>query len=52
MFVAIDDAVCLVRSLAQLAKAYKVSRTSVAKALKQPEGVTPKIPFPFASADT
>jgi putative DNA-invertase from lambdoid prophage Rac len=31
-------------SLAQLAKAYKISRTSVARALKQPEGVIAKTP--------
>jgi DNA invertase Pin-like site-specific DNA recombinase len=39
-------------SLAQLAKAYKISRTSVARALKQSESVIPKTPFPPASADT
>ena len=33
-------------SLAQLAKAYKISRTSVARALKQSEGAVPKTPFP------
>jgi hypothetical protein len=33
-------------SLAQLAKAYRISRTSVARALKQSEADTPKIPFP------
>jgi DNA invertase Pin-like site-specific DNA recombinase len=37
-------------SLAQLAKRYKISRTSVARALKQSEGVTPKTPLPPASA--
>ena len=31
-------------SLAQLAKAYKISRTSVARALKQSEGVAPELP--------
>jgi DNA invertase Pin-like site-specific DNA recombinase len=35
-------------SLAQLAKSYKISRTSVARALKQPEGAVPKIPLPSA----
>ena len=38
-------------SLAQLAKAYKISRTSVARALKQSEGVIAKTPFLPASAD-
>jgi DNA invertase Pin-like site-specific DNA recombinase len=37
-------------SLAQLAKAYKVSRTSVARALKQSEGAGPKTLLPLASA--
>jgi len=39
-------------SLAQLARAHKISRTSVARALKQSEGVIPKTPFPSTSADT
>jgi len=38
-------------SLAQLAKAHKISRTSVARALKHSEGVIPKIPIPSALAD-
>ena len=38
-------------SLAQLAKAYKISRTSVARALKQSEAVTPKTLFPPTFAD-
>ncbi len=38
-------------SLAQLAKAYKISRTSVARALKQSESVIQKTPFPPAPAD-
>jgi DNA invertase Pin-like site-specific DNA recombinase len=37
-------------SLAQLAKVYKVSRTSVARALKQSAAAVPKTPFPCASA--
>jgi len=37
-------------SLSQLAKAYRISRTSVARALKQSEAV-PKITLPPASAD-
>jgi DNA invertase Pin-like site-specific DNA recombinase len=37
-------------SLAQLARTYRISRTSVARALKQSEGVTPKTPLPPASA--
>src|ERR1700686_784287 len=37
-------------SLAQLAKAYKISRTSGARTLKQSEGVIPKTLFPAASA--
>ncbi len=39
-------------SLAQLAKAYKISRTSVARALKQSEGVVPNTSLPLALADT
>ena len=39
-------------SLAQLAKAYKISRTSVARALKQSGGVIQKAPFPPASVDS
>jgi len=35
-------------SLAQLAKTYKISRTSVARALKQSEGTIPKTPSPPA----
>jgi DNA invertase Pin-like site-specific DNA recombinase len=38
-------------SLSQLAKAHKISRTSVARALKPSESVTPETPFPAASAD-
>jgi DNA invertase Pin-like site-specific DNA recombinase len=37
-------------SLAQLARTYRISRTSVARVLKQSEGVTPKTPLPPASA--
>jgi DNA invertase Pin-like site-specific DNA recombinase len=37
-------------SLAQPAKAYKISRTSVARALKQSEGDIPKTPLPPTSA--
>jgi DNA invertase Pin-like site-specific DNA recombinase len=36
-------------SLAQLAKAYKISRSSVARALKQSESVTPQTSFPSFS---
>ena len=39
-------------SLAQLAKAYKLSRTSVARVLKQSEGAVPKIPLPPTSTAT
>jgi DNA invertase Pin-like site-specific DNA recombinase len=39
-------------SLAQLAKSYKISRTSVARALKQNEGAVPSNPLPLASIDT
>ena len=39
-------------SLAQLAKAYKISRTSVARALKQSQCPVPKTPRPPISADT
>jgi DNA invertase Pin-like site-specific DNA recombinase len=39
-------------SLAQLAKAYKISRTSVARALKQSEGAVPSNPLPPAFIDT
>jgi len=39
------------RSLSQLAKAYKISRTSVARALKQSDGVIPKALIPPAPAD-
>jgi len=35
-------------SLAQLAKAYKISRTSVARALKRSGDVVPKTPLPLA----
>jgi hypothetical protein len=38
-------------SLAQLAKAYKISRTSVARALKQSEAVIPKTTLPLAPTD-
>jgi DNA invertase Pin-like site-specific DNA recombinase len=38
-------------SLAQLARAYKISRTGVARALKQSEGVMPKTSPPSALAD-
>jgi DNA invertase Pin-like site-specific DNA recombinase len=38
-------------SLAQLAKVYKISRTSVARALKQSEAVTPQTPFLPTSVD-
>jgi DNA invertase Pin-like site-specific DNA recombinase len=38
-------------SLAQLAKVYKISRTSVARALKQSERVIRETPFRPASAD-
>jgi hypothetical protein len=38
-------------SLAQFAKAYKISCASVARALKQSEGALPKIPLPDACAD-
>jgi len=37
-------------SLAQLAKAYRISRSSVARALKQSEGAMPKTSLPAASA--
>jgi hypothetical protein len=37
-------------SLAQLAKAYKISRTSVARTLKQSQGAVPKTSLPLASA--
>ena len=37
-------------SLAQLAKRYRISRTSVARALKQSEGAMPKTSLPAASA--
>jgi DNA invertase Pin-like site-specific DNA recombinase len=37
-------------SLAQLAKTYKISRTSVARVLKHSVGVVPKTPVPFESA--
>jgi DNA invertase Pin-like site-specific DNA recombinase len=33
-------------SLAQLGKSYKISRTSVARALKQSESAEPRIPIP------
>jgi DNA-binding phage protein len=39
-------------SLAQLAKAYKISRTSVARALKQSGEVEPNTSLPLALADT
>jgi DNA invertase Pin-like site-specific DNA recombinase len=39
-------------SLAQLGKAYRISRTSVARALKQSEAAVPKNPPPPAPADT
>jgi DNA invertase Pin-like site-specific DNA recombinase len=39
-------------SLAQLAKAYKISRTSVAMTLKRSQGVMPNTPLPPTSADT
>jgi DNA invertase Pin-like site-specific DNA recombinase len=38
-------------SLAQLAKSYKISRTSVARALKQSVGAPPKTSLPPTSAD-
>ena len=38
-------------SLSQLAKAHKISRTSVARALKQSESVIPETAFPPAPAD-
>ena len=40
------------QSLAQLAKTYKISRTSVARALKRSEGIMPGSPLPIASTDT
>jgi DNA invertase Pin-like site-specific DNA recombinase len=40
------------QSLAQLAKAYKISRTSVARVLKQTEAAVPKVALPPASADS
>ncbi|HEY4842784.1 MAG TPA: recombinase family protein [Terriglobales bacterium] len=39
-------------SLAQLAKAYKISRTSVARALKQSGGTTPKSTISLPSTNT
>jgi DNA invertase Pin-like site-specific DNA recombinase len=39
-------------SLAQLAKSYKISRTSVARALKQSGGAVPKTLLPLPPADT
>jgi hypothetical protein len=39
-------------SLAQLAKSYEISRTSVARSLKRPEVAVPKTPLPPASTDT
>jgi DNA invertase Pin-like site-specific DNA recombinase len=39
------------QSLAQLAKSYKISRTSVARALKHARPAVPKIALPPASAD-
>jgi len=39
-------------SLAQLAKAYKISRTSVARALRQAEGSVPKTSVPLAPSRT
>jgi DNA invertase Pin-like site-specific DNA recombinase len=39
-------------SLAQLASAYRISRTSVARALKQSEGAPPSTTLPLALADT
>ena len=39
-------------SLAQLAKSYNISSTSVARALKQSECAKPRIPIPSALADT
>ena len=39
-------------SLAQLAKSYKISRTSVARALKHAEGTPPSTPLPVAFIDT
>lgn len=39
-------------SLAQLAKAYKISRTSVAGALQQSESSVPNTPLPPSSAHT
>jgi DNA invertase Pin-like site-specific DNA recombinase len=39
-------------SLAQLARAYKISRTSVARALKQNEGAVPSNPLPPAFIDS
>jgi DNA invertase Pin-like site-specific DNA recombinase len=38
-------------SLTQLAKAYRISRTSVARALKQSAGAVPKTPIPTTSND-
>ena len=38
-------------SLAQLAKSYNISRTSVARALKQSIVDLPKVPFPHASSN-
>jgi DNA invertase Pin-like site-specific DNA recombinase len=38
-------------SLAQLAKAYKISRTSVARALKRSDGAVPKAPLPLVPTD-
>jgi hypothetical protein len=38
-------------SLAQLAKTYKISRTSVARALKRSKGFIPKTALPLAAAD-
>ena len=39
-------------SLAQLAKSYNISRTSVARALKQSGATVPRIPIPLAFIDT
>jgi DNA invertase Pin-like site-specific DNA recombinase len=39
-------------SLAQLAKTYKISRTSVARALRQSGDAVPSNPFPSAFIDT
>ncbi len=39
-------------SLAQLARVYRISRTSVARALKQSQGVMPNTPLPPTSVDT